>query len=395
MGVIGLSNIEVLRTCMIHDRELEITEGMMDDFIRNFAENVYGTELQVNLDHNRGGEAAGWIKHLYKKVENGMTTLMATVEWTPLGMDKIKNKLYRFTSSELALEHPHHATGVLVNNVLIGVALTNIPAVKGMAPVELSEKVQAFINKKSYMDKLKAKFAELNAKDKLSFAEYQEFKNMAYLHSGVETAKMLSELEGKAEEAPVEEPVADEEAAPGASEVPAEVPAEVPVEDVPAAEEPKPEEAAPVAEEPKAEEPAEAPATESLSEKAKLVQLSEENKALKEQIALVSLTEEVATDLCLSEKRKTGFNGSKETINRVAKFMVKLSQPQRAEFKAILAEVKTVDLTTRGAAPKPTAKVELNDSNVADLAQKLMESGTAKDITEAQKMATAQLSEAK
>ena len=395
MGVEGLSTIEVLRTGMIHDRELEITEEMMKDFIRNFEEDVYGTELQVNLGHDRGGEAAGWIKALFIKKEGDITKLMATVAWTPLGVDKIKNKLYRFTSSELASQHPHHETGELMNNVLIGVALTNIPAVKGMAPVELSEEVQSFINH-SNMDKLKAKFAELNAKDKLSYAEFQDFKNMAYTQPNNETAKMLSELEEKSEGAPVEEEkpadekVEDEAKPEGEADVETE---EKPAEGEAEAEKPADEETKNEGEV-EGEKP-EAKPEENLSEKAKMQLLSEENTKLREQIDMINLAEVVTEELCLSETRKTGFNGNKNTINRVAKFMVRLSQSQRAEFKAILAEVKTVDLTKRGDSSKPLAKLDASDENVANLAEKLMKSGTAKNITDAQKMAFEQLSAGK
>ena len=246
------------------------------------------------------------------------------------------------------------------------------------------------------MDKLKAKFAELNAKDKLSYAEFQDFKNMAYTQPNMETNKMLSELEEKAEAAPVdeEEKPADEKV----EEAKPEGEADSETEEKPAEGEVDAEK--PADEEVKTEgevegEKPEAKPEENLSEKAKMQLLSEENTKLREQLDMVNLAEVVTNELCLSETRKTGFNGNKITINRVAKFMVRLSQSQRAEFKAILAEVKTVDLTKRGDSSKPLAKLDASDENVADLAEKLMKSGTAKNITDAQKMAFEQLSAGK
>jgi len=124
----------------------------------------------------------------------------------------------------------------------------------------------------------------------------------------------------------------------------------------------------------------------------KTVNLAEENRMLKEKLAVVELSEKVENEFCLSEDKKIGFVKSKEIVSKVASFMAKLSQSQREEFSAILSEVKTVDLAVRGITSNPKAKsLEFNEDNVVALSQELLDSGKAKNIEEAQKLATAQL----
>lgn len=111
----GESIIEVLRTGKIQDRGLQITKGMLEDFIKHFREDVYGQgrDIPVNLSHNREGEAAGWVRELFLDGES----LMARIEWTELGRDKLSKKLFKFISAELAGIMPNHKTGEKIKNV--------------------------------------------------------------------------------------------------------------------------------------------------------------------------------------------------------------------------------------------------------------------------------------
>lgn len=130
---------------------------MLEDYVRNFKANVYGTELQINREHKRGSEAAGWIEDLYVEGDS----LMAKVDWTELGTDLINKKLFKFVSSELAPQYPHCDSGILVSNVFIGAALTNTPALKRQQPIALSEQDKAFIIHRSmfkkYIEDLKSR----------------------------------------------------------------------------------------------------------------------------------------------------------------------------------------------------------------------------------------------
>lgn len=324
------SQVEVLRTGVIRDREWRITDEMLEMYVKNFKENVYGTEVQVNLEHNRGSEAAGWVKDLYKDGSK----LFAEVEWTELGTEKITKKLFKFVSAELALEYPHHESGEICQNVFIGLALTNTPALKGQKALALSE-IQELNN--TLMLK---KFIELlTARAFVSKEEKETMRALLAEASEEEKAEVeagTAEVEAKPEEVqPTEEELAkkkaDEEAAA-------------------AAEAQKQGEQAPPAEAP-VEPPAEAPQGEQLSEvqlaeKAKLQALEEENKQLKQEKLLSQIQSGVEVFM-LSDNQKTGFVEAKSK-SKLVDFLASLSEENRSVAMSLFAEILRVELGEKG-----------------------------------------------
>lgn len=367
----NISIIEILRCGKVQDRNLTITPAMLDDFVQNFSTNAYGTELQVNLGHNRDGEAAGWVKKVWKQGD----ILLAEVEWTPLGIEKIQSKQFRFTSSELAFEWKHFELKKEVKNVLMGVALTNIPAIKGMKAVTLSEQVKSFINNQSNMDKLKELFASLSEKGKITKAEFAQFEEEAAKVDGeeakVEVDEMKADLETKVEE-----------------ETPAETEEEKTAREAEEAKAKEEEEAKKKEEEDKvkADEEAkkkeeEAKKEEELKDKAKVVTLSEEEvtklkeeaesgKKAKADLAELNLKNDIQKTMILSETNKIGFIDNDETITKVSKFMTSLSQEQQEEFKTILSEVRTVDLSIKGFTPPAEKKNQTKEEMLAEAEEK-------------------------
>ena len=110
------------------------------DRIQRFADNVNqkvrGIDLYVNYDHREhGGEAAGWIKQAEARDDG----LWVFVEWTEDAAKKLKNKEYRYWSTEYSDEWEDPHTGQKHNDVLFGGALTNVPFLKNLVPVNLSE----------------------------------------------------------------------------------------------------------------------------------------------------------------------------------------------------------------------------------------------------------------
>lgn len=335
------STIEILRVGTVFDRGFKVTPEMLDDYVSNFNAGVYGTEVQVNLSHNRDGEAAGWVRRLIREGEK----LFAEVEWTPLGKDKISTKQYQFTSAELALSYPHFQTGAKVKNVLIGVALTNIPAVKGLAPVQLSEEVQLFINNSQSMDALKALYEKLAAKETISEDEMTSFKKKADEVGGDEATGMAKKLSGKvkklSEEAPA--PAKTEEGTVKLSEFQAE---------------------------------------------------QDKNIKLQEKVDRMELNEVVSTTLMLSDKSdKAGFAPAAK--EEVVNFMLKLSEDQRKAFVELMGKVQKVDLSVNGATGAP--KKEFTEDAVVELAQKKMNeaqaAGKTLNVADAQKAAMFELSQ--
>lgn len=350
----AISDIEVLRAGVIQDRMLEITTSMLEDYVRNFQANVYGTEIQVNLEHNRGSAAAGWIKDLY--IQGG--SLMARVEWTEMGQENIKKQLYKFVSSELAPQYPHCDTGILISNVFIGAALTNTPALKKQQPITLSEEArQLFLTKRMFQKYI----TELKQREKLTS------QDVAFARS------LLSEVAPEEVEASTKE-----------------------VEDL----EKKQAEQAEADAKAEAEEKAKAEAQEAqtLAEKQAVVSLAEYN-AIKEQLETKNLAEEVTKTLVLSDNGgvSTGFLDA--DAPSVVSFMKTLSEEQRKTFTDLALKVKTVDFSVKGANANESAKANLSedeiDMKVLALADEIMAKDPKTGIMEAMKMARTQLSESK
>ena len=160
------STIEILREGTIQDRGLKITREMLDEYVEHFNENVLGDvdehgnpQLPVNLKHEVGSAAAGWIKKLYVDDADGTARLMATVSWTELGQENIRKGLYKYTSSEFNYKYPHHETGKLIPNVLSGLALINAPALKSQRPLMLSTSVDKLLNSIYMFEQLIANYA--------------------------------------------------------------------------------------------------------------------------------------------------------------------------------------------------------------------------------------------
>lgn len=345
------SVIEVLRVGTIQDRGLVITAGMLADYVRNFKDGVYGVDVQVNLGHDRDGEAAGWIRDLY--VEDGK--LMAQVEWTELGAEKVGKKLFQYVSSELAPRYPHADTGKEVRNVFIGAALTNVPALKRQQPVTLSEEdLRLFIDRRK-ADHSHAMLTKL----------IEKMQGRATLSA--EDMKLVRELLA---EATAEEQATHKDAV-------AKLEEKVESEDEKTEEEKAAEAAA-----------AKEKADEELNEKLKnTVPLSEHN-ALKEKFERKELAETVQGTLLTSKEHPTGFRG--EAKDKVVEFMLGLSEAQRTEFTTLMADVVSVDYTVRGSAAAAALTGD-DDEKTVKLAEQLMKDGKAKTITEAQKMAAAEL----
>jgi len=320
----GVSEVEVLRIGTIHDRGFNITSKMLDDYVSNFEANVYGTDIQVNLEHNRGSEAAGWVTALYRKG----TKLMATVEWTELGQNKISKKLFRFVSAELAPEFKHHADGKDFFNVFIGLALTNTPALKGQEALALSESLQTKFNQ----------------------------NDMGIEKKPVENTDVKTEV--------VEDEVKKEDVAVKKEEVTETVKTEV-VEDVKLSD------------------------ASNMIALAEFTKLQEEHKALKQEVETKSLNDLVDNSLMLSSSNKSGF--VKEQRADVFEFVKALTEEQRAQFIKLSHEVRTVELGAIGSNQTPKPKVGTYQEKVVDRTEELLSANKGMGIEEAQNLAMAEL----
>lgn len=416
MSVIGLNSannqansiIEVLRVGTLFDRGLSITKQMLEEYVVNFERNVYGTQTQVNLGHNREGEAAGWIKKLFLKGDS----LMAEVEWTVLGQEKISNKLYKFISAELASKFRHFETGKLFNNVFIGAALTNTPALKGQEPIGLSEELNnLFLNNNKAM--FKKFLAELQARAFLS----EDDKKLAHTmlaelpaEEQEEHKEEMENIDAKPTEAPVEEKKEEEKTEEEQLAEKAKQDGENKNEEMKDKKKPemcKDENCTDkncmthfekdgskkkiMKEKKDAEKLSEKTLSiEALNERLSL--LEEENKQLKHDKEMTALSEVVSEKLMLSESIEVGFAETQK--ENLVNFLADLTQEQRDTFYALMENVQSVDLSVKGFNAPSSSKISTGASyedRVVKLSEQLLKDGKAGDITEAQKLAMEQI----
>ncbi len=361
------STIEVLRVGKIHDRDLTITMAMLEDYVKNWKAGVYGSDLQVNLSHDREGPAAAWVTNLFIEGD----TLKAEVEWTPLGESKVTSKEFRYTSSELRPSYPDSKSGEKVKNVFVGVALTNVPAVKGMAPVTLSEKNYFLLLNSNDMNELKKMHSKLMAQKSVSKEDMDEFKKQAAKYDeaeggdeGMQMHKKLASKKADEKEESEGEGEPDEDDKPAKKTV-------------------------------KNSETTEKTGEISLAEfEQQKLDLAEQRKKtvdLEEKLDRKDLSERVEKELVLSGDRTIGFTNDKKTIDEVVKFAMSLEKDQREGLFKLLAEIKHVDLSTIGGMGVRVVKKAKSEDEVLTRAKQLLNEGKAKDIAEAQDMAFAEV----
>lgn len=114
--------------------KLNFNDKFMDEMIANFNDKVLGeTQPFVDQDHDQRG-AAGWIVGLSKTAEG----IKGVIEWTPVGIELIKNRIYRYFSPTIS-SYTDPQSGQRFNNVLRGGALTNMPFLKMLPEITLEE----------------------------------------------------------------------------------------------------------------------------------------------------------------------------------------------------------------------------------------------------------------
>jgi hypothetical protein len=126
--------VEILRVGEFTDsngRAVEITVEDLDSYVANFAAGTAGQDVPFDIQHERA-EAAGWLRALWREGER----LLGLPDWNAMGEELIKGKVYRYLS----------ATIDMVAKVIKSVSLVNFPAVKGLAPLELSEGIYTWGN---------------------------------------------------------------------------------------------------------------------------------------------------------------------------------------------------------------------------------------------------------
>ncbi|WP_271008623.1 phage protease [Paucibacter sp. B51] len=111
-----------------------ITPAMLAQMVRNFDARVLGQDVFFDVDHKPTNGAAAKVLKL--AVENGK--LRALVEWTPFGMEAVKERGFAYLSAEYHEAWTDNEQGAAHGCVLLGAGLTTRPVIKRLDPIQLS-----------------------------------------------------------------------------------------------------------------------------------------------------------------------------------------------------------------------------------------------------------------
>jgi hypothetical protein len=315
--------------------KIEINENDINKFIKNFDSKIR-KELPITEGHSVGEEekpAIGWFKQLINKGRNG---LWAIVEWTKEGMELLNKKAYKYFSPEFYTNYEDPESREEYQNVLVGGALTNRPYFKGLQAVVLSELIlNKMLTLKEILEKVpedltdeEVKFVKEN-KEKLNEEELKTF------------ASVLGEGEPVVEPEVKEEPKVEPEVAP--------------------VEEPKP-----------SVEPEVLSETMINVSKTSMEFLEKQAQEGMKAIATLRKTEceNFIKGLTFSETNKKA-NFLPKSQNKIADFMLSLSEAQQEAFKSIVAELPQAEMFSE--IGKDSAKEVNAKEMVADLTKQKMD----------------------
>lgn len=123
---------------------VEVTKADVEMMKRNFDANVR-KGVMIDIEHRQnttyGEQAGGWIKAVEVRATGEDKGLWATeIEWTSIGEELVKGKIYKFLSPEFDVVHvdPENENRVL-ENVLIATTLCNRPLLKEIPALTFSE----------------------------------------------------------------------------------------------------------------------------------------------------------------------------------------------------------------------------------------------------------------
>ena len=134
-------------------KDIVVTDETIDNIIKNFNANVRNTNydgsgkpgVPWDYAHESDKKGAGWIIALEERIHdmpNGskVASLWAKNDtWSKEAQEAIKDGTWKFASVDYH-DYLDVETGKKYKDVLFGVALTNRPAVHGLAPIKLAEK---------------------------------------------------------------------------------------------------------------------------------------------------------------------------------------------------------------------------------------------------------------
>lgn len=161
--------------------DFEITRAMLAQMVANFDNRVLGQDVFIDVAHKPDDGAAAKVMRL--SVEGDR--LRALVEWTPYGIQSVKQKGFTYLSAEYHEAWQDNEHKKQHGCVLLGAGLTNRPVIKGLdgidpkllsqddndhdapARVAISPQLLKELQEQemNYLDQLKAKYKAMGLSD--------------------------------------------------------------------------------------------------------------------------------------------------------------------------------------------------------------------------------------
>lgn len=185
--------------------DFQYTKVNLQEMAKNFNENVVGTEIPIDINHEKNHKAFAWIKpgsmtvKASSKIPGEFSLYWKLYRYTPEWKELVSTGAYRYFS--IQVEERGFSKFIWkikksFRNVIRAIALTNIPAIKNMAPT-FSEK--NLISKNKKMGKFYKKLSEI-------------LKSKVILLSEIDVLKTLSEdIEDEAEKTEAEDSIKEVE----------------------------------------------------------------------------------------------------------------------------------------------------------------------------------------
>ncbi len=360
--------------------DFQFSKQDLDELANNFNNNVRGIEIAVDVNHHPEKLAYAWIKPGSMFVsqstnpENGYSLYAKLYKFTPKGEELVKTGALRYFSLQIKHDYEYFADSVkrIAKNVIVGLALTNSPVIKGLAPTYAEQQTSTIYSLS--MEMFQAFLDYLSAKETVSPEEKQALQKMLGLLSPEEQTSVqdvvtgIMQLPEQAEMATKPADVSTQDQVAPATPVEGEAPAVDAAAKAGAAkkkklptamaedegEEKKEGEVEKEASAEEAEKPAEGEAAaevavedKELAEKdAQIKTLAEERDQLLAERREKTLSETVDS-MILSEKNKVGFVATQR--DGLKAFVSTLGEEQVKQFSKLVGELKSVDLSERGA----------------------------------------------
>lgn len=118
--------------------KVEVTPALIGEFKGHLENNTYGQDILANYDHfmdaAKGNKAAGKVLDIEAREDGGWYK----VEFTATALKEIEDGEWHYISPEYT-DWTNSETGEKHSNVPVGLAITNRPFFKNMAPINFSE----------------------------------------------------------------------------------------------------------------------------------------------------------------------------------------------------------------------------------------------------------------